>query len=505
MSKDKSNSTFDFDNDPEFSDKFYKNIEKVLSDDEVSEEDFSVKDNVEEEKTADTLEAPEAASVEEDSAALEQSTDEDAEKIDNELTDINASLAKQISDELDTNKVTKGKKSRRFKILTGVLIALVCIIGIGSFLAFTKPGNQLLIKMGVDLSGKIWATMTNNFDQNISPVQDTDTLDDEDKNSTAPEVDPSKIVWPQHPGNGMRVDGVYNILLLGEEAIDSNGARGRTDVIVVATLNTIDKSVKLTSLMRDMLVQIPGYQDNKLNSAYEKGGINLLYETIALNFDIHIDGCVKVGFDNFEKIIDRLGGLDLTLTAEEAHYLDTTNYISKPQNRTLVEGTQHMNGNQVLGYARVRKRATITGNNNDYGRTDRHRIVLNAIFEKYKTKSQVDLAQVMFSMLPMITTDIDSNTFKILLNDFIEMRPDKIQQLRIPADHTFTENVRVRGMDVLIPDLDQNIDVLHKFIFGDNVVSNTSAAGTNADGTATNSSTNTTSTTNSTTSSGGTN
>jgi LCP family protein required for cell wall assembly len=249
-------------------------------------------------------------------------------------------------------------------------------------------------------------------------------------------------------------------------------SRGRTDVIVIATMNTNNKTLKLTSLMRDNLVQIPGYKENKLNSAYEKGGIDLLYETIALNFDIRLDGCVKVNFANFEKIIDEIGGLDLTLTEGEAQYLNSTNYISNPKYRNVVAGTQHLNGNQVLGYARVRKRATITGNNNDYGRTDRHRIVLNAIFEKCKNKSKTELASMMFKFLPMITTDIDSNCFQMLLNSFMDMgmSSKNIEQMRIPVDGAFEDNVRVRGMSVLIPDLEKNIAALHSFIFGDAII-----------------------------------
>ena len=217
--------------------------------------------------------------------------------------------------------------------------------------------------------------------------------------------------------------------------------------------------------MRDTLVQIPGYKDNKLNTAYEKGDVNLLYETIALNFNIRLDGCVMVNFEKFEKIIDYMGGIELTLTSAEAKYLNRTNYISNPKYRNVVAGTQLMNGNQVLGYSRIRKRAAITGNNNDYGRTDRHRLILDAIFEKYKSKSEVELATMMFKMLPMVKTDIESSTFEKLLSTFIEMRTMKIDQLRIPADGTFTDNVKVRGMDVLIPDLDKNVEILHDFIF----------------------------------------
>lgn len=409
-----------------------------------------------------------------DSAAIHDSVSSDMEeeiihKVDDALIDINASLAKQISEELGLleRSTVKKKMPKSRKALSVALIVLACLVGLGSFLGFTKPGNKLLMRMGVDISGKIWATMTKDFEKEPEIVEDTDHLDESDLETDEEDIDTNLIQWPEHPGYGRQEEGVYNILLLGEEAIDSGTARGRTDVIIIATMNTNTKELKLTSLMRDTLVRIPGYQENKLNTAYEKGGVDLLYETIAVNYDIRLDGCIMVNFEKFEKIIDKLGGVEITLTASEAKYLNRTNYISKPQYRTVVEGKQLMNGNQVLGYTRIRKRANINGVNNDYGRTERHRIVLDAIFEKYKTKSKLELGSMMFSFLPMITTDISSKTFEMLLNNFIEMGTTKIDQLRLPADGTFTDNVEVRGMDVLIPDWDKNITLLHDFVFGD--------------------------------------
>ena len=217
--------------------------------------------------------------------------------------------------------------------------------------------------------------------------------------------------------------------------------------------------------MRDTLVKIPGYKENKLNVVYELGGIDLLYKVMAQNFDMHLDGSVLVNFKNFERIIDELGGLEITLTAAEAKYLRTTNYISNPQYRNVVEGKQLMNGNQVLGYSRIRKRAAITGNNNDYGRTDRHRIILNAIFEKCKSKDKVELASMMFKFLPMLTTDIDNKGFEALLDAYLDTGATSIEQLRIPANGTFKDNVKVRGMSVLIPDYEVNTSILHDFIF----------------------------------------
>ena len=413
---------------------------------------------------------------------------DDHEEVEEQLLSINADLAKHISDEMDNiskestkedkestkkdslEETTKEKKQKKvwwMKIQSGVVLTVLSIIGILFFLAFTKPGNNLLLSMGVNLGGTIWAAWTGDFDNSADVAVDIDHVEDEDLSAKGDEINPSTIIWPNTSGIGRHEDGVYNVLVLGEEAIGSGDARGRTDVIVVATINTVNKTLKLTSLMRDMLVQIPGFKDNKLNVAYEEGGLDLLYETIALNLDLKLDGCVMVNFENFEKIVDEMGGLEITLTDGEADYLNTTNYISDPANRDVVAGTQLLNGNQVLGYARVRKRSTITGNNNDYGRTDRHRIILNAIFEKYKTSNKAELANLMLKYLPMITTDIDSKAFQLFLNSYIDMGTMKIEQCRIPADGTFQDNVKVRGMSVLIPDYEANIKVLHSFIFGD--------------------------------------
>lgn len=510
MKRDDNNSTFNFDEDPEFSKKFNDNLDKVLNDEETNSEKSPMEDELSKDKksmtpgitdnitdtkdtneiidTKDTVNMEEVASPDhsdevmnadinadmETAAAKMQMAFDESDEVHDELNEIKKSLANQVNDVITSKETKKKGKSKFKKVLIGLLIAAISISGILSFLIWTEPGNQVLLKLGVNIGSQIWVMATKDFEdeeKNIPPVvEDTDNIEKEDLESDAPEIDPVDIKWPEHPGNGVHVDGIYNILLIGEEAIGSDDGKGRTDSIVIATLDTIGKKVKLTSIMRDCFVQIPGYQDNKINSAYEKGGVSLLYKTIENNFDIHLDGCAKVNFKNFEKIVNMLGGLDITLTEDEAHYLNTTNYISKRQYRNVKAGKNHLNGNQVLGYTRVRKRATITGNNNDYGRTDRHRIVLNAIFEKYKTKNKVELATVMFRLLPMITSDIDSKCFEHMLNSFILMGTPKIDQLRIPANGTFKDNLKVRGMSVLILDLDANIKVIHNFVFGDNII-----------------------------------
>lgn len=480
---------FDIDNDPEFSANFYKNIEKALENVEISEEltetsiDISgiidVQEAREEEQQQEE-DAEEEAQTEPDQSAepgaetaATASAEAEAESessVDEELIDINSLLAKQISEELDIVPAEEapGKKENYFILHNTVLLALLCLLGFGFFLGFTRQGNGVLMSAGINISGAIWEARTNDYVDNTEVGEDIDYIEEDDLESDAEEIDTDTIIWPNHTGEGRKEEGVYNILVLGEEAIGQGAGRGRTDVIIIATINTNDNSLKLTSLMRDMLVQIPNFKENKLNVVYEEGGIDLLYKTISKNLNVHLDGSVLVNFKNFEMIIDELGGLEITLTAAEAKYLRTTNYISNTEYRNVVEGKQLMNGNQVLGYSRVRKRAAITGNNNDYGRTDRHRIILNAIFEKCKSKSKVELAAMMYKFLPMIRTDIDNECFEALLDAYLKTGATRIEQLRIPANGTFKDNIKVRGMSVLIPDYDINTTMLHDFIFGKN-------------------------------------
>ena len=387
----------------------------------------------------------------------------------NEVLDlINASLGQQICYEMDDeNQMINIKHKNGFPHWAKITLISICIILCIILLLILTPGGRNLI----------WNVTTNYAYGKMSIDEGEDIVYQEVEDDVAAEEEValyvpdeilnSNIKWNTNDlkSDGRFEEGIINILLLGEEAIDSGSGRGRTDLMIIATMNTKDKTMKLTSLMRDMLVQIPGYEDNKLNAAYEIGGVPLLYETIQSNFDIRMDGSAMVCFADFEGLIDKLGGVQISLTAEEASYLNKTNYISKPEYRRVVEGSQILNGNQALGYCRIRYVATGDDQHNDYGRTSRQRVLLNAIFEQYKSKSLVELALLCNDILPMIITDIEKEDFQSYLKTGVTMGLSEIENLRIPADHMFDESY-VRKMSVLIPDLSANIEVLHNFIFG---------------------------------------
>ena len=214
--------------------------------------------------------------------------------------------------------------------------------------------------------------------------------------------------------------------------------------MIIATLNVTKHTLSLTSLMRDIYVDIPGFISAKLNAAYALGGIDTFYDTLESTFDIKLDGYILVDYDVFEFIIDEIGGVEVDLTETEAKYLNHTNYISKKQYRNVHTGEQTLNGNQALGYCRVRYRATRNNEVDDFGRTARQRYVLSQVLQKVKSKSLFSLVQIADHVLSetSIKTDISRPLFKKLANEVLEVDLNHLTNYRIPEDGTYTNGTR---------------------------------------------------------------
>lgn len=274
----------------------------------------------------------------------------------------------------------------------------------------------------------------------------------------------------QEEGNNLDTDAIRhedyitNYLIFGIE--EFGGARN-TDSMMIASINTKDDTLKLTSLLRDSYVEIPDHNSNKLNSAYAKGGARMLVDTIELNYKIQIDGYVSVDFKSFEKIVDLLGGVTIELGKEEAEYLNTTNYISKKSNRNVKAGINKLNGNQVMGYCRVRKVKTLGGVNNDYGRIVRQQRALKAIFDSYKSpKNLFKILSVTKEILGYVTTNLTQSQIEKAMEDIVENRIKTLETFRIPVDGEFDAPIKYNGIGYpLVLDWDANRIELYKFIF----------------------------------------
>lgn len=376
--------------------------------------------------------------------------------------DISESLKQQVNEELDkTSEDTKDsvggtsvdiekqkKKHKARKIISGIILGLLAII---IFFVGTKPGRKILYNLG----SNIVADRLDNegAEENKDNLLFTKPTIVVDSNNT--------ISSPYR-----KEEYVANFLLFGIEEI---GGGGRTDTMMIASVNIKDKTIKLTSLMRDCYVEIPGHDNNKLNAAYALGGADLLVDTVQENFKIHIDGYASVNFESFEKIVDLLGGVDIELGATEAKYLNTTNYISNPSYRNVKAGWNTLNGNQALGYARVRKVATLGGANNDFGRTLRHRRLLNAIFDKYKSKSIIELGTIMYDILPMIKTNLTSQQISDVIEQVVENRITTVDNYRIPVEGCYKDGKNEHGYVILL-DFEANRQKMYEYIFLDEPV-----------------------------------
>ena len=183
------------------------------------------------------------------------------------------------------------------------------------------------------------------------------------------------------------------ILVAGVDSYDVN--RGRADSIVLLNWNPKNRMLSVRNLCRDMYVDIPGYDESKLGNAYATGGIELLKKTVIQNLDVTVDYAMTVNYEGFEKIVNLLGGVTIDITKEEADFLNNTNYISQKKNRTLVAGENKLNGNQALGYVRLRYIATSTGKGNDFGRIERLQTLLRAMLSEMDSLKITDYSALL--------------------------------------------------------------------------------------------------------------
>ena len=235
---------------------------------------------------------------------------------------------------------------------------------------------------------------------------------------------------------------LLNILLIGQDAREGD-EQARSDSMILCSYNQKTNTLTMTSFLRDLYVEIPGYSSNRINAAYSFGGTKLLKKTLEHNFGLYIDGSLEVDFAHFSEIIDHLGGVEIQLRQDEA------NTINKQTGSNLTEGLQKLDGAQALVYSRIRN-LDIDG---DFSRTDRQRKVMAALVDAFREIRITELTPMLNDLLPMITTDL--NPGQILLCA-LEVLPnlsvmETISQ-RIPADGTAADQT-INGMSVLVADM----------------------------------------------------
>ncbi len=262
------------------------------------------------------------------------------------------------------------------------------------------------------------------------------------------------------PGNRI------NILLLGLDAL--NDGQQRSDAIMVASIGY--DGIKLTSLMRDTMVDIPGQGRHKLNSAHAMGGPELVMRVVNETFQLNITNYIAVDFRTLVDIIDAVGGVNVNLEEKELENLNKNAYntyksISKadperyahyanstPETRT---GDVRLNGLFATAYSRIRY------TDSDYVRTSRQREVIAGILERLRECFWNPLVWV--RLYEVLEQSVQTN---LSLPELISLGEKvlisgNVENMRIPDDDHMTDN----GSTIEITDIEGCVQTLHQFIY----------------------------------------
>ena len=257
------------------------------------------------------------------------------------------------------------------------------------------------------------------------------------------------------------VKGITNVLLIGVDARDLDEPC-RSDSMIIATIDNNNKKVKLTSLFRDTLVDIPGHGEAKLNSAYMLGGPELLLETVKETYNISIDKYIIINFWGFEAIVDYIGGIEVDVKDYQLEELNKYIGESTGGNDCPVEeaGVQTLNGKQALSYARIRYNV-----GDEYERTDRQREVIFKVVEKLQNTKPSKYLGIMNTMLEYIKTNIDPLEALNMAYTIYKLPSLDVEQLQIPlVALSETRNYKELG-SVFLMDRLQNASILYNFIY----------------------------------------
>ena len=305
----------------------------------------------------------------------------------------------------------KRKKSRALRVLLIVLVILVVLAG--ALAAFGGFELSKINRLGASIFTK------EDFDQDASGADTIQAVD-----------------WGKaHVAT--KVDGVVNILLVGQ---DTRGEqRQRSDSMIILSINKNTKQMTMVSIMRD------------------------LYGFIVQNFGVVIDYNVEVNFNGFKDIVDKVGGIDVDLTEEEVEYMNsakfvhTMNYKGK---QNFKAGTNHLDGAQALCYARIRRVG------DDFARTQRQRTIIQTVCKKAKEESWTKLLGIYESVADDLTTDMDPLQLVSIAFSGYNMGLDSLNSYRVPSDGSY-RNETINRMMVLVPkDWNATRSEIKEYLYG---------------------------------------
>lgn len=336
--------------------------------------------------------------------------------------DSNSNLV-DISSGSQIRKVYK-KKGRAKRVLCVILSVILLICGSGLLYYYSILNSM-------------------NFKDIVKPNNTTST----DPSVSALSGDGTQLSLSD--GELLQDSKVLNVMLFGED--NSKGSEhGRSDTMIMLSIDNRHKKLKLTSFQRDTYVYIPNYGYNKLNASYTYGGATLAIQTIEANFGIKIDRYAVVDFNSFIDIIDTLGGIDLELTQDEINYINYQMYKNNQADTayTITDepGIVHLTGQQALWHSRNRGLSmgedgnTIGIDGDDWDRTSRQRKLIETVFNDMKSADLGQIISIVGAVGPLITTNLKKDEITALVSHSLTYLKYEVVQYNIPEEGLWRYN-----------------------------------------------------------------
>lgn len=338
---------------------------------------------------------------------------------------------------LNTSKQKPKKKGGKI-VLIIICILLVAVIGavavgaglLGSVLDRIQKAE--VIEQNVEMNEEI-ENLMGVMEETEPTAPSTEATEATEESTTAPTEDPNK-----EPD-------ILNVLVTGQSYRAGEDSR-LADTNILVTVNKDTKVVTITSFMRDTYVKLPDYMGhtcgwNRINTAYALGytwgstggAMEMTNLCLKNNFGIEVDHNVEIDFTAFIKIIDILGGVRIDLTEAEAKYLNEHKYDWQEE---VTAGENRLFGDYALSYARMRKAEG--DSESDIKRTARQRTLIEAIFNKLKTKGLSVVQEMANEILPMITTNMTNAEITSCMLELLPLLPEiTIEKGTCPVETTY--------------------------------------------------------------------
>ncbi len=250
---------------------------------------------------------------------------------------------------------------------------------------------------------------------------------------------------------------IMNIALYGVDSRNQD-YKGRSDAIILLSLNGNTGKIKLVSIARDSYVSVPGHYDTKINHAYAYGGPELAIQTLNENFGLDVSDYVTVNFDSLADIIDEMGGIDLEVSEAERQQINAYLLRGEPLRQT---GMVHLNGPQAVSYSRIRKI------DSDSKRAERQRRVLTCLFEKALEIKPMQYPTYIRKFAPMAETSLSNEELLQIASIGMKGSQLKLEQAAFPNDFLPYHGETIAGVWYYVYDTDVAADMLHQYIYED--------------------------------------